>query len=444
MTQAKAVVASLENVKDPLVVFTFEDVATPEFQALDVLMHGELVRARKQGVLEAGKGKLFAAQGSSGRVLVAGLGTFERCDLEVVRRAAGLAARRFQDERFTQVSVVVPQVKGYAFKECAKACAEGALLGLYKYDTYLSVKPPRIGSIAFVALSERDAHDLREAVRLARILRDAVFLARDLQNAPASVMGPSELARVAQKVAKACDLQCSVWSRKEIEKRKMGGLLAVSKGSAREPKVVVLSYRAERRAPLVCLVGKGVTFDSGGLQIKPDPAMREMKMDMSGAAVVIAAMQAIAQLKIPVSVTAVVGLTDNLLGQTPYMPGDVVRTMSGKTIEVLHTDAEGRVTLADTLHYAASLRPQAMIDFATLTGACSVALGDHAAGIFGTDQELVDALVRAGEATGERVWQLPLWEEYAEDVKGDIGDVRNIGRRSVRRVHVRPPCLCSG
>jgi len=253
---------------------------------------------------------------------------------------------------------------------------------------------------------------------------------RDMISAPSNEMTPSIMAQKAQEVAKRKNVTCTVLDRKKMQELGMNALLAVASGSQEEPKFIILEYSGGRKkdAPVV-LVGKGLTFDSGGISLKPSDKMEEMKTDMSGGAAVIAALRAAADLKLPLNIVGLVPATENLPDGRAYKPGDILRSYSGKTIEVLNTDAEGRLVLADTLAYSARFRPAAVVDVATLTGACVIALGEEVIGMLGTDEELKREIRNAGEKTGERVWELPLWENYHEQIKSDIADYKNTGGR---------------
>jgi leucyl aminopeptidase len=368
------------------------------------------------------------------RVLLLGLGRDGKATAETLRRAAGSAVRRAGKAKGKRISFWLPRLKGVAPQAAAQAIAEGAVLGSYRYDEYRDLGPSDPGSIRSLtvfASGEKGVAALRHAVKSGQIIAEGQNLARDLSNTPGNDLPPAQLATEARRIARETSLQCQVMDVAELRRRKMGGILAVGGGSARPPRLIVLEHKPRKKsAPTVCLVGKGVTFDSGGVSIKPSAGMEEMKHDMSGAAAVMGAMQAVAQLSLPIHVVAVIAAAENLPSGTAYRPGDIVRTASGKTIEVLNTDAEGRVVLADALHYARTrFRPDAMIDLATLTGACQVALGSVATGLFGSDDDLVDRVRRAGDACGERAWPLPLLDEHKRAVKSTIADVKNTAGR---------------
>jgi leucyl aminopeptidase len=319
------------------------------------------------------------------------------------------------------------------------------VLGGYRFDAYQRNGDEPQGKVASLALLFERAGDLRAARAGARegtILAECTNIARDLSNEPANALPPAELARRAQAVAREVGLGCRVLGVPEMRKLGMGAILAVGQGSAHPPRLVVLEHRGGRagakaaakgakgRSDAICVVGKGITFDSGGISIKPAQGMDEMKHDMSGAAAVVGVLRACALLRLPMHVVGVIGAAENMPSGTAYRPGDIVSSMSGKTIEILNTDAEGRVVLADALHYARKeFAPRAMLDLATLTGACVVALGKWATGLFGTHERLVELVRRAGDASGEKAWPMPLWEHHRKAVKSEVAMLKNTSGR---------------
>ncbi len=378
------------------------------------------------------------------RVLLVGLGEEKTADLEALRCVAGSAVAQAASRQAARVTLLVPALRRMKPAAVARALAEGAVLGGYRFDSYRKNSrndedPP--GAVeALTLLFERPA-DLREArtgVREGTILAESQNVARDLSNEPANTLPPAELARRAQRVAREVGLACRVLGVPEMNKLGMGAILAVGQGSVHPPRLVILEHlpggkrgagKKGKTAP-VCVVGKGITFDSGGISIKPSQGMDEMKHDMSGAAAVVGALRACALLKLPMHVIGVIGAAENMPSGTAYRPGDIVTSMSGKTIEILNTDAEGRVVLADALHYARSnFEPRAMIDLATLTGACVVALGPWATGLFGNNEKLVDLVHEAGEATAEKAWPMPLWEDHRKAVRSEIAQLKNTSGR---------------
>jgi len=302
----------------------------------------------------------------------------------------------------------------------------------YKYDAFITCnkddKPPAISG-TLIPVEGIDAKRAKHIESEARALAEGVRTVRDLGNTPSNVMTPTRLAERAEQVAKSVGVKCTVFGRREIEKMKMGGLLAVNRGSAEEPRFIVLEYAPRKAKRHVALVGKGITFDSGGISIKPAEKMEEMKFDMCGAAAVIGTIEAAAKLAIPVRITGVIPSTDNLPSGSAYKPGDIITMMSGKTVEIVNTDAEGRMILGDALHYASELKPDHILDYATLTGACVVALGSEASGLFSNDDELARKLIECGERVGERLWRLPEWDEYKDLIRSEWADMKNSGGR---------------
>jgi leucyl aminopeptidase len=378
------------------------------------------------------------------RVILAGLGAPERISAETFRRAASLAASAAQSKKLKDLTFVLPPpVKGAKDgpdpARTAKALAEGAILGTYRYDKYLTGGAKKNRTLARVEIlgnDDRDAAPVRKALREAGIVCEAVRLARDLENAPPNELYPETLAAAARESGTKHGYRVTVWDEKKIRQTGFGGLAAVSAGSDRPPRFIVMEYsggpgKGAKTGDLetLVLVGKGVTFDAGGISIKPASGMAEMKMDMSGAAAVIGTMEAASRLNLPVRLVGLVPATENLLGGAAMRPGDIITHYGGTTSEVDNTDAEGRLILADALAYARTLKPAAVVDLATLTGACVVALGAHATGMMGNDEALMAQLKAAGERTFERVWPLPIFEEYEKQIKSDVADVKNVGGR---------------
>ncbi len=310
-------------------------------------------------------------------------------------------------------------------EERLQALGEGALLAGYRY----SEKPAETTPPAEVRVVS-DLRGARKALAVAQALGDAANLVRHLGDLPGNRCPPRHLAETARKVARRGGLRCKVHGKEALQRLKMGGILSVNQGSAEEPFLVELEYRPARPRATLCVVGKGLTFDSGGISIKPADKMEDMKYDMCGAAAVIGLLQALGELKPKgLRVIGIFGTTENLLGPAAYKPGDIVVTASGKTIEVINTDAEGRVVLADALHHAAQFKPDAIVDLATLTGAMVIALGSEAAGLFCQDDALAERLLAAGRRTGERLWRMPTYAEYGEKIKSHWADIKNSAGR---------------
>jgi len=366
------------------------------------------------------------------RLLLVGLGDRGVMAAEKFRRAAAIAAKQAKQLNSSTVAMMVPDAVGKSADAIRSLC-EGALLALYSFDKYKKKDPEdkgqKIESIVFCSARGGTKTSARKAITEAQILSNATNAARDLSNAPANEIYPETLADTVKELGQRSGFSVTVLDETEIKDLGMGGVIGVSQGSIRPPRFLILEYgKSKARKPLV-LVGKGVTFDSGGISIKPSAGMGEMKMDMAGAAAVIGTFVAAADLKLPVHIVGLIPAVENMPSGSSLRPGDVLRHYSGLTSEVDNTDAEGRLILADALSYAETFKPVAIIDLATLTGACVVALGHHAAGMMGNDATIMDLLREAGERTYERVWELPLFEEYEKQIKSDIADVKNVGGR---------------
>jgi leucyl aminopeptidase len=311
---------------------------------------------------------------------------------------------------------------------------EGMMLGLYRFMPYKTIDREKIMDIQDIYIVEENGGALKiigESARRAEAIAKAVIFARDLVSRPGNEMTPSDLAREARQVARKKGVTLRILDVARMKKLGMHALLGVARGSSEPAKFIILEYYGRRKSdPPIALVGKGLTFDSGGISIKPSEKMDEMKSDMAGGAAVMGAIMAAADLKLPVNVVGLIPATENLPGGRAYKPGDILKSLSGQTIEVITTDAEGRLILADALTYATRYRPAAIIDLATLTGACIVALGDQVIGMLGNDDGLKSQIRRAADRTGERVWELPLWEDYHELIKSDVADFKNSGGRA--------------
>jgi leucyl aminopeptidase len=329
--------------------------------------------------------------------------------------------------------LIATGLKGISPAEIAQTMVEGALLGLYQFNVYKTEAKDSAKSVQeFTFLDEngRRLNEIRKGIHLGQILAEATNLARDLGNYPSNYITPTRLGEMAQGIAGELGLECEVLEKPQLEALGMGAFLGVAKGSQEPAKFIILKYTGEKPGSRpIALVGKTITFDTGGISIKPSEKMEQMKYDMMGGASVLCAIKATAQLKLPVHVVAFLPATENMPSGSAMKPGDVVKTLSGKTVEVINTDAEGRLILADALTYATRYRPTAIVDLATLTGACTVALGHHAIGLLGNHTGLLDVIKKAAHTTGERVWELPLWEDYYEQIKSDVADLKNVGGR---------------
>jgi leucyl aminopeptidase len=374
------------------------------------------------------------------RVLLIGVGKREDHTVEQLRRAVGTAVRVAERMSISEISVSVGHVHHLSEHMgdyyAGLAAVEAAMLAAWDFRE-LKTQPedsaPRAGleSMTLIAHGEDERHELARAVQHGCITARGANIARDLQQRPGNVATPTFIADRASAIAERFGLRVTVLDRAQMREEGLHALLAVAQGSQEEPRFVVLEYRGgDEDAPPLALVGKGVTFDSGGISIKPSERMEEMKYDMSGAAAVIGAMHAIAELELSINVVAIVPLTENMPSGTAVKPGDVISTHFGKTVEVINTDAEGRLILADALSYARRFNPAAIVDCATLTGACVIALGHHAIGLMGNHGRLIDEVRAAGQRTGERCWPMPLWDEYREQIESSIADIRNSGGRA--------------
>lgn len=366
------------------------------------------------------------------RLLLVGLGPARSLNPEAMRVMGGTATRESISVKASSVALLLPSPipKRIGAQGAAEAVAEGAGLGGYLFEGYRS-KDRKTGpeSIRIVNSDRKSSRAVSVGVKAGVAIAESAAVARDLVNHPANVATPTMLAEHARKLGKEYGFKTEVLGPREIDKLGMGGIKAVAAGSSQPARVIVMRHSGGRNKRPVVLIGKGLTFDSGGISIKPAENMDRMKSDMAAGAAVIGALAGIARLKLPVNVVGIVPSTENMGGASAFRPGDVLTMIDGQTIEVISTDAEGRLILADSLGYARKMDPMAMVDMATLTGACVIALGHDASGLLGTDNALMGRIEKAADATNERVWRLPLWEEYFEMIKSDIADMKNAGGR---------------
>jgi leucyl aminopeptidase len=431
-----------EEAAEALVLSIFEGNSLEEKSILEL---DQLLGGMVKEIWEAGdfKGKpdqvtILYTRGliPSKRLVLVGLGKKEKFVLDRLREAAGRASNRLQKMGIKSYSITLPEIQhtDISINAAAQAIIEGTMLGAYQFREYkTSNKNEEIKEIQEVCLVQNESvlmDEIERGAKTGEIIARAVKRARDLVNQPGNTLTPIAMAEEAQKIAQETNLACQILDQEQIKALNMGALMAVAQGSQQPPRFIVLEHKPPQEGtPTIVLIGKGLTFDSGGISIKPSEKMEEMKYDMAGGATVLAAMQAIAQLNLPIHVVGIVPATENLPSGSALKPGDVVKSSSGKTIEIISTDAEGRLILADALTYAERYNPTAVIDLATLTGACIIALGHVATGIMGNDSELIRRVKMAGEVSGEKVWELPLWEEYDEQIKSDIADLKNVGGR---------------
>lgn len=423
-----------------IIINLFEGVEHPggATGAVDRALGGAITQLISKGEIK-GKLKEISIIHTLGKlpadkVAIAGLGKKEELTLDKVRSISAEVCQRLQKLNCKRIATIVhgAGVGGIEAEASAQAITEGSLLGLYNFRRHMTKEPEHtdIEEMLIVERDEAKLGPLEKGCHRGKVIAEATNMARDMVNEPANYMTPKDMAEVAQKVAKDYSLEVAVLERGDVEKLGMGAFMGVAQGSRQPPKLVVLSYKGdESSASALGFIGKGITFDSGGISLKSAEGLDEMKGDMAGGAAVIAALVAIARLKPKINVTAIVPATENLPGGNALKPGDILVAMNGKTIEVVTTDAEGRLVLADALCYARRQGLAPLIDIATLTGACRVALGDVCSGVFGNNQELVDKVIKAGQEAGERLWQMPMYEEYKEQNKSEVADIKNSGGR---------------
>lgn len=421
--------ADLERIDaDALVVPVFEGDNPSEgsLQELNNLSHGQVARLFERGEIDGKRDRWALLHNEGAALLLYGAGRVENSAISLQRMAGG-TARVIAPRGMKSAAFLLDERIDLHLQ--TRAIIEGLEMGQMEGNLYATDQRKR--KIERLILASKQSFAFDDAISAGAAMAEAANLARRLGYEPGNVMTPSELSRRAEEMALSEGLSFESFDETEIKRMGMGAIAAVSRGSDESARLIVMGYNLEDQTDeeLTALVGKGITFDSGGISIKPASNMDEMKYDMGGGAAVIGAMQAIARLRPRARVMGVVPAAENLPSGRAVKPGDVIRSLSGKTIEVVNTDAEGRLVLADAITYAISRGATRIIDVATLTGACVVALGEARAGILGTDQALIDALIAAGERTGERLWQLPADNEYGDMIRSDIADIKNTGNR---------------
>jgi leucyl aminopeptidase len=413
--------------------------AKQDAAVLDRALGGALTKLMQSKEFEgkANEVLLYHTQGKmpANRLVLVGLGKKNEVTLETIRQAMGSAAKRVRQAKVGIFLAVLPTVvpDGASRVEMAQAMVEGAILGSYQFTVYRTepISGHDVAGMEILIPLKDQLRQVAEGIRRGVATAEATVFVRDLCNHPSNVLTPTKVASEAKAIARAEGMTIKILEQKEMKRLGMGALLGVARGSQEPPKFIILEYNGAKKKderPVV-LVGKTITFDTGGISLKPAENMEHMKADMTGGAEVLASIRAASRLKLPLRVISILPVAENMPGGRAIKPGDIVTTLSGKTVEVQNTDAEGRLILADGLAYAMRYKPAALIDIATLTGACMVALGQFAIGMFGTDQVLKERIRKAGTKTGERVWEMPLWEEYFEQLKSDVADMRNIGGR---------------
>jgi len=441
----------IERIKDQAIILShFEEQKklTGRVKAIDDRLSGMIshLLKTKDFVGRLNQTAIIYPQGKlpTPRIILVGLGKREEFDvpgqadvcLDKLRQAFGAACRRAKELRVKSFSTMVfpADLKGIDPGKYSQAMVEGILLSNYQMDQYKTIKEDQ--SLEGFTIVEEDAERIeaiKKGVEVGEIFSQATNFARDLANHPGNILTPTRLSLEAKKLAQENNLRCKILSLPEIKRLKMNSFLAVASGSKQPPKLIILEYRPttprskRKKYDTLVLVGKGITFDAGGLSLKPTDLMLEMKGDMTGGAVVMSAIAASAKLKLPLNLIGIIPAAENLPSGSALKIGDIITSHSKKTIEILNTDAEGRLILADAISYAKVFKPDAILDIATLTSAIKIALGTICAGVFGNHEKLKTKMIQAGQKTGERIWELPLWEDYQELIKSDLADIKNVG-----------------
>lgn len=418
-----------------LTLFTFEDkLISSEIQDVDKKLSGLVRTVIEEEKYKGSNGELLLVNVgrnlSFSRILLVGLGHHSAFSYLDLQRGIGAAVKLLQKKKMVKLAIVLPSLplKKFPLLKTAETISKGVLLANYQFVEYKTEKKELLPTISEIIILTKAEKIVSKGIDEGRIIAEATNHTRDYGNQPSNKATPTYLVKTAQKLSEILGVRFKVLEKEKMEKLKMGAILGVSQGTKHPPKFIILEYRGKpSKKEWLVFVGKGITFDSGGISIKPSEKMELMKFDMAGGAAIIGAIEAISKLKLPLNIAGLIPATENLPSGEAYKPGDVLISASGKTIEVINTDAEGRLVLADALHYAKRYKPKAVIDLATLTGACVVALGTQAAGLLGNNQKLIQKIKQASESSGERVWELPLWKEYSEQIKSDVADVKNVG-----------------
>ncbi|NQU98142.1 leucyl aminopeptidase [Candidatus Woesearchaeota archaeon] len=422
-----------ENVKSELLIIGhFEKEKFPH-PILDKKLKGRISKAIKEKKFEGEFKQIYSVSSlglaSPEKVLLVGLGKKKDFDIEKLRQVAAFTAKIARDGKIKdfRTALLDFEIKGKSTTDRAQALTEGMLLGLYKFTHYKTDKKEQPHKINEAVILTKDVSNTKKGVKRGEILAEATNYVRDLVNIPACDMTPTVLANEAKKIAKKNGIKIKIFGKKELQKKKMNAILGVSSGSTQEPKLILMETNPKAKKKMA-IVGKGITFDSGGLDIKPSSYMLDMKCDMAGAAAVLGTVMVAAKLKLPINVLGVMVASENMTGGAAQKPGDIVTAYNKKTIEIANTDAEGRLVLADAVAYAEEKKPVAIVDIATLTGTSIVVLGYSGAPLISNDEKLKKAIKKAADETHEKVWELPIWEEFREAIKGELADVRNLGK----------------
>jgi len=362
----------------------------------------------------------------SERILIAGLGKKNKLTSDVIRDVTGIITKKIHELGIREFSIIVPEKIAIRNDQTISAIVEGANLSLYDFDLYKKEKSNKKEPDLTLFTSDKNAQKI---IKNSITVSDAVRFTRDVANLPPNNCPPAKLGEIAKKISNQNKMKCTVFSKNEIKSKRLGGVTAVGQGSKNEPRFIIIEYRnGKKEQKPILLVGKAVTFDTGGISLKPGEKMDEMKFDKCGGCTVLGVMKAVSELKLPINVVAIIPSVENMPSGDAFRPGDIIKLFNGKTAEILNTDAEGRLILADGLAYGIKhYQPSSVMDFATLTGACIVALGTNVAGIVSNNAKLASKIKIASAATSEEVWELPINDDYMDMVKSKVADIRNIG-----------------
>lgn len=426
---------------DLLALFLYEDKKTSSdksFVAIDKMFGGLLKKTIELGEFSPKEGSSYIVAAPAGvkskAVVLVGLGKFKEANTQTFRLSAAKVANAAIKLKSSNVSVALSsKLPGKIERsDIAQSITEGICLGAYKYEAFLPTEKDALKSMRVSIVANEITSKDKLAIKLGNITGESQSWARDIANSPANVVNPASFVKMAKKIARDNpSMSCQIFDEKKLLKMGAGGILAVAKGSKNKPAMVVLKYTPKKKTSKtksIAFVGKAITFDSGGISLKPGAGMDQMKMDKVGGVAVIGAMKAIATLKPKTQVYGIICAAENMPSGESFRPGDIIKTLSGKTVEILNTDAEGRLILSDGIHYAKNKKVDAIVDIATLTGACLVALGESKAGLFSNDEKLAKLIQESSENVGEELWRLPCGKEYVEDIKSPIADLRNIGK----------------
>ena len=390
----------------------------------------EIINSIKQTLKDMegklGKISIIPTKSYAKRILLAGLGKKEKFTNDTIRYVSGKIAQKARELKLKEFSIISPQNNTIDPISSISQIVEGCKMSLYKFEKY---KTEKDNSIPDLSIISSKPNKITKAVKTAEIISEGSIFTKSIANLPPNECNPTTLANFAKSIAKKNKMKCTIISKNELKKKGFGGITAVGQGSKNEPKMIILEHsRGKTSEKPIVLVGKAVTFDTGGISLKPGDKMDEMKFDKCGGCTVLGIMKAVSELKLPINVVGIVPSVENMPGGESYRPGDIIKLYSGKTAEILNTDAEGRLILADALSYGEKhYSPRAIIDFATLTGACIIALGTNVAGMVSSNDKLKQQIIEASKRTTEELWELPLNEDYMEMIKSDVADMRNIG-----------------